>query len=307
MKCLELFSGIGGFAAACPPEWQVVQAFDISQPANAVYSLNFPQPVASITLESISAETLRKFNADLWWLSPPCQPFTARGRKRDIHDPRCAGLLNLMQVFQQCLPSYLMFENVPLFRESIAAKRWRDMLRALGYHYFDSIICPTSLGIANRRQRYYLIASRWHALTTERLSKLEHNQSLSNSLVHVKRRVADVLAEANWQEPSLQLPAAMLSKYESSMHWVDPEQIPDGVSSCFTSAYGQSPVYSGSYLRRADQARYFAPLEIARLLGFDAQFRFGQAISQRQCWNLVGNSLSIDSVRLLIRVIIESQ
>ena len=34
------------------------------------------------------AEELAAFGADLWWLSPPCQPYSVRGRGRDLDDPR---------------------------------------------------------------------------------------------------------------------------------------------------------------------------------------------------------------------------
>eukprot|EP00438_Fugacium_kawagutii_P036545 Skav231225 [mRNA] locus=scaffold813:188111:190842:+ [translate_table: standard] len=34
--------------------------------------------------------------ADLWLMSPPCQPFTRTGHRRDVLDPRCRALLRLV-------------------------------------------------------------------------------------------------------------------------------------------------------------------------------------------------------------------
>ena len=45
-------------------------------------------------------------------------------------------------------------------------------------------------------------------------------------------------------------------------------QDPNAVAACFTSAYTNSPVYAGSYLRQHGRIWAFSPHEILRLLGF---------------------------------------
>ena len=89
MRCLELYCGIGGFAVAAQQlGWQVVRAVDINQRAAEVYRHNFDHVLETRTIESLSTSDLSATEADLWWMSPPCQPFTARGQRRDIqHQP----------------------------------------------------------------------------------------------------------------------------------------------------------------------------------------------------------------------------
>jgi hypothetical protein len=74
---------------------------------------------------------------------------------------------------------------------------------------------------------------------------------------------------------------------------------------CFTAAYGRSHVRSGSYIRTASGVRRFSPFEIARLLGFDRSFRLPPQLSLHKAWRLVGNSLSVDVVRMMVFGLIE--
>src|SRR5512138_3339383 len=106
LTALELFCGIGGFAAAAQAlNIQVVGALDQSPAALAVYRLNFPGHAARQTdLEKITAQELAAFRADLWWLSPPCQPYSIRGRQKDLADPRAQSLARILAVFPEIPP-----------------------------------------------------------------------------------------------------------------------------------------------------------------------------------------------------------
>ena len=77
------------------------------------------------------------------------------------------------------------------------------------------------------------------------------------------------------------------------------------VTACFTSAYGRSPVRSGSYLATAAGIRRFSPAEILRLLGFPADYELPPEMTLRNAWRLVGNSLSVPAVRTVLAAIPE--
>ena len=91
----------------------------------------------------------------------------------------------------------------------------------------------------------------------------------------------------------------MAAAYEGAMHVVDADD-DRAVTACFTAAYGQSLIRSGSYLRVRDRIRRFAPTEIARLLGLSAGFRFPSGITRRQQWKLLGNSLSVPTAQWVL-------
>lgn len=53
------------------------------------------------------------------------------------------------------------------------------------------------------------------------------------------------------------------------------------------------------------RVRCFTPREVANLQGFPASFSFPEAISDRQAYALLGNSVSVDAVSFLVRLLLE--
>jgi site-specific DNA-cytosine methylase len=163
MRVVELYCGIGGGAAALQtsrPDAEVVGAFDISAPAIEVYRHNFPGHPAEVRLiESLPAERLKRLEADLFWLSPPCQPHTRRGLRRDLQDPRSVTFLAALELIAACRPQWVALENVAGFEESEARDRLLDVLADAGYGApQERLLCPSELGWPNRRLRFYLLA-----------------------------------------------------------------------------------------------------------------------------------------------------
>lgn len=278
-RVLELFCGIGGLAAALGTRGSVVAAVDIDRSALDVYQRNFPYPTVVRTIESIPLDNYRTWDADLWWLSPPCQPYTRRGRQRDLEDPRAAGLLAVIQRIGELRPAHIALENVPPFADSHSCHRLRDTLLRCGYHVREQLLCPTELGIPNRRRRFYVVASQQELLPPARPGASRH-------------ALAEFLDAS--PDPVLSVPPALEQRYAAAIDIVDGSSCG---SSCFTAAYGRSPVRSGSYLRTPSGLRRFSPREIARLLGFPDSFRFPASTTHRQAWKQLGNSLSVIAVR----------
>ena len=299
LRALELFCGIGGFAAAMAGSGvQVAAAFDQSRVALNVYALNFPaHGVRHADLERIDADRLAAVAADLWWLSPPCQPYTVRGRRRDLDDPRARSLVRLLEILADLppsrLPRYLAVENVPGFAASQAREVLTDRLRGRGYQVAETLLCPTELGVPSRRPRYYLVASR--AGLVPRQPPYRRQQPLLSFLEPY---------EAGTSPAELLLPAETVARFGSGLRILDVAD-PSVYTTCFTAGYGRSLMHAGSFLRCSGGVRRFAPVEIARLLGFPPGFRFPDELPLRKCWHLLGNSLSVTAVREVLGVLPE--
>lgn len=281
MRVLELFSGIGGLAAALEPEDTVVAAVDHDRDAQRVYAANFPHHRRETkNLAPIPLAWLQAFDADLWWMSPPCAPHGIRGAQRDVDDPRSAALARLTRALREGYgPKHVALENVPWFADSRAHDQLQDALASAGYaHTHGAELCPTDLGVPSVRRRFYLVASRAPLHVT--------------APVPVRTPLAAYVGA--WRD-ELDLPDDVRARFFDALHIVDADD-PEAEAACFTRAYGTSPVYVGSYLRQEGRVRRFAPEEIARLHGMPTGFQF-DGLPLRRAWQLVGNGLSAQVVR----------
>ena len=289
LRVLELYCGIGGCAAALGSRAEVVAAVDIHEGALSVYRHNFAHPTVTATLDSLPTHRLLDWAADLWWLSPPCQPFTRRGLGRDDADPRTASLLSLISILPTAPPAFLALENVPGFQESRTHGLLLHKLTTLGYEVREEILCPSSLGVPNRRERYYLVAGR------------EGLATIASPRAAERRPLVDFLDTSPTEE--LAVEPDLVERYRHALDIVDPRDT-RAVAACFTSAYGRSPVRSGSYLQTSEgNLRRFSPAEILRLLGFPDGYWIPADLSLHQAWRLAGNSLSVPAVRQVLSVI----
>ncbi|MBU6173248.1 MAG: DNA cytosine methyltransferase [Planctomycetes bacterium] len=284
MKCLELFAGIGGFAAAFPGI-EIIQAVDIDQVAAKTYSRNFSHPYKVAEITSLSEKWFDEQEADFWWMSPPCTPFSRRGNFTDLRDPRCQALRYLIDVVPEVRPKYVAIENVVGFESSEAFDSLSHTWRSAGYQVHWVIACPSQMGLPNRRPRFFAIASFDFDVSLGSLKQLTSDQPLSRFIEHNRIPSKD-----------LDVSEDLVQQYSRAIDIVDSDH-PDACTTCFTSAYGRSIVRSGSYLRWHGGYRRFSPREVARLLGFPEWFSFPEDIPTKRLWHLLGNSLSIPCVQ----------
>ena len=294
-RVLELHCGIGGCAAALAGRAEVTAAIDINTVALGVYRHNFPHRTAARAIESLRADDPLLHGADLWWMSPPCQPYTRRGKGRDLEDPRSRGFLHLLELIERLRPPALALENVPEMRGSQAHARLRDVLDRGGYTVAERTLCPTELGVPNRRRRFYLVASR------EGLGSWATPGPTSSNVAPIGLAPLPPLARCVDADdaPELQVKPQLLDRYAHAIDVVDADD-PLAIASTFTAAYGRSPVRAGSYLRRNGLVRRFSPAEILRLLGFPASYGLPPDLPTAIAWRLIGNSLSIPAVREIL-------
>lgn len=335
MRVLELFCGIGGAAAALPAGWTVAAAVDVNRNALAVYGANFPRhPAFARTLDAVDAGELARHRADLWWLSPPCQPHTTRGRRRDLDDPRSAALAHLAGCLERVRPPAVALENVPGFAGSAAHRLVRATLERAGYTVREALLCPSELGLPNRRRRFYLVAGRAGAEPRPLAESPEPAATAPSveTAVGPERPLARFLDRRPARE--LAVPTELVRRFGPALDVVDPND-PKAITACFTSAYGRSPVRSGSYLLLSESSavfhaedeggeeeprpengpspqnggaggaeekvlRRFSPTEILRLLDFPAGYSLPPDLVPERAWPLVGNSLAVAAVRRVL-------
>jgi site-specific DNA-cytosine methylase len=311
MRVVELFSGIGGCAEALRgvAGVEVVAAVDQDLRAAAVYRANHPHPLHIRNLVTVKTKLIASFQGDLWWMSPPCAPHTIRGTQADLDDRRSEAFMRVVALIGELRPRWIALENVPWFAGSRSHALLVETLDALGYPHVEGEVCPTELGMPGVRRRFYLVAGEgveaWPAPPAPRGSVAAPGESLRCSLAS--------LLDAF--DPSLMPDAKTEDRFRDAFHVVDADD-PRVVAACFTSAYGRSPVYCGSWVSQrgpkefaeleapaeARRVRRLSPSEIARLHGFRPEFQWAD-VDRAHAWRLVGNSLSVPVVRHILRAI----
>ena len=175
LSVFEFFSGIGGMHLALPKlvdgiPIKNITAFDCNDKVNQVYALNFPESkLKRVLIDKGLKLHVIDGKADIWTLSPPCQPYTkTRNAKRlDDKDNRSRGIFHLMYLLFQMSsrPRYIFLENVEGFLESQVLKIWKQVLLLCGYKWRQYLLSPIDQGIPNSRLRYYMIA-KYHNVTS---------------------------------------------------------------------------------------------------------------------------------------------
>ncbi|KAJ1678907.1 hypothetical protein EV182_003110 [Spiromyces aspiralis] len=164
LRVAEFYSGIGGMHFALKSalgEGQVVCAFDINDLANRVYRHNFPSvKVMQRNIEALPKSLFEALRADLWTMSPPCQPYTRQGKQQGSHDPRSKSFSFLLDLLPTLTnkPQHILIENVAGFERSDTRSILVQRLAELGYKYEEFLINPLQIGYPNSRTRYYLLA-----------------------------------------------------------------------------------------------------------------------------------------------------
>eukprot|EP00930_Biecheleria_cincta_P055823 TRINITY_DN42080_c0_g1_i1.p1 TRINITY_DN42080_c0_g1~~TRINITY_DN42080_c0_g1_i1.p1 ORF type:complete len:441 (-),score=86.93 TRINITY_DN42080_c0_g1_i1:22-1344(-) len=167
LKVVEFFAGIGGMRAATLEsglQLKVIAAYEVSDLCKQAYHHNYGKEDWRVkTIERIPDEELDALRADVWLMSPPCQPFTRSGLRRDHEDDRSRALLHLVEVLPRLRnpPRWILLENVIGFERSECRRRLLEALAALdsqdssGWQTAEFALDPEDFGLPNRRPRYY--------------------------------------------------------------------------------------------------------------------------------------------------------
>jgi len=286
LTAVEFFSGIGAFAEACRfSAIEVVAAFDQNEHANKVYESNFGLKPDSRNLESLKSGDIPR--ASIWWMSPPCTPFSRRGKQKDEEDPRAQALLNLIEILPDHLPDYFFMENVEGFIDSNVGERLNKTLDEHGYKRKSFNICSSMFGVPMRRPRHFIAASR-----------LKQPVSPLVEAFAETRRLAEFLTRNT--DESLFLKGSEVQKYRAVLNIVD-YQDENAYLICFTRGYYKCRTASGSLIQLPDgNVRFVAPEEILDLFGFSKTFSFPASMPMPTRWRLVGNSVDVRAIKAVM-------
>lgn len=259
-------------------------------------------------------------------MSPPCQPFTRVGNKKDINDARSNALVAICDLLDQ-LPTvkYILMENVKGFETSQMRNFYIESLGKASYEYQEFILSPIQIGVPNMRQRYYCLARKtlpFSFKTDTILGRLPGADDI------IDTPAIETILDRDLLENEFLLSDDVLQRRALLLDIVYPTS---QKSMCFTKAYTHYAEGTGSVLCPYDRTylasvfdvisdmplesperltelrklrlRYFTPSEVSRLMSFPERFSFPKTTTKRQRYRLLGNSINIAVVSSLINLL----
>lgn len=166
LRALEFYAGVGGFHYSLlrsEVNAEVSGSFDLNPTANKIYTHNFPNTSHyNRNICGLTASELDNLEPDIIHMSPPCQPFTRQGLRRDKEDRRTDSFFHLMLTISEMRkpPNYILMENVQGFESSHTRNEFTQTLERVGYSYQEFLLSPVQFGVPNSRLRYYLLGKK---------------------------------------------------------------------------------------------------------------------------------------------------
>ncbi|KAG4136086.1 hypothetical protein ERO13_D08G257400v2 [Gossypium hirsutum] len=164
-RVLEFYSGIGGMRYSLMKagvNYHVIEAFEINDKANDVYQHNFGHRPYQGNIQSLTEVDLDSYQANVWLLSPPCQPYTRQGLQKHSADARAFSFLNILELMPRMSkpPDMLLVENVVGFETSDTHAKMVEVLVNSGLVTQEFILSPLQFGVPYSRPRYFCLAKR---------------------------------------------------------------------------------------------------------------------------------------------------
>ena len=300
---------------------------DFEESATLVYGENFPDAVVenkSIddfvdgklgkNLTRAEQDALEAAgDVDLLVGGPPCQGHSDLNNHTRRDDPKNAYYARMARAAEVLEPSTIVIENVPTVRHDVgkAVDVTTEHLRKLGYKVDSKTIGLHALGVAQKRKRHVLLATKLAELDPTKILDELAGRSVAGApdlkwaigdLADLKdpvgydvpprasdanlKRMKYMLRYKQWDLPNSRRPVCHQDdhSYKSMygrLRWDSPAQT-------ITSGFGS--IGQGRYMHPS-LARALTPHEAARIQGFPDYFDFAAVAKRADLATMIGNAV----------------
>lgn len=167
-KMIDLFAGVGGLSLGFELSgFNVVLANEYDPSIAEAYvknRANTQMIINDITKLPIT-DTFGQYHGqvDLVVGGPPCQGFSAKGKRGSINDPRNFLFRYFVDVVSVVTPKYFVMENVPgllTTENGYFKKELMELFQQLGYTIAADVLCAADYGVPQNRCRAIIIGKR---------------------------------------------------------------------------------------------------------------------------------------------------
>lgn len=308
MKYIDLFSGLGAFHTAFPPDFECVFACDIDAGARRIYEANYGlNPAADI--REVVAEDVP--DHDILCAGFPCQPFSIAGNGEGFADAEKGNLFtDILRIIDAKGPRMCILENVKNLETHDKGRTYatiKEQLELRGYTVVSKVMNAAKYGSPQVRQRIFIVATQGdpfefpeeHTTQVPVSSILESETRMWNSTGY------ELVAKNGIPRPFH--PHAVFDVINSKtckggrqgerVYSVDSP----GITVCASS--GGPGAKTGLY-RIGDGVRRLTVKETLGMFGFPTTFHWADTPSEK-CLFYLGNSIVVNVVRACVPEIIE--
>lgn len=159
---VSLFAGIGGFEQAFQKAGFTgdVLAYETWSSAQAVIKMRFPSATLFADVQDLPPNL---HNADMVTAGFPCTDLSPAGRQAGIAGAASGLIIGVLSAIQKQKPEWVLLENVPnmlRLKGGEAMSIIGSMLSDAGYRWCYRTLDAQHFGVAQRRKRVFLLASR---------------------------------------------------------------------------------------------------------------------------------------------------
>lgn len=313
LRTIDLFAGIGGIRLGFEGtgRFETVYANDFDKPCKLTYDKNFVD--TKMTLKDIRKVSI--FNGEIpqfdFVLSGfPCQPFSVGAHGKGFADHKGRGTLfeEIVRLLKEAkevygeLPMGFMLENVKNLRTHDSKRTYQiihDSLAELGYHVDSKVYNSLQFGVAQSRERIYIVGFR----DKELMDNFVWPEPAYQPHEYVKvKDILDKQVEARFyynDKPLYDKIGDLVTNpdyvYTYRRNYVRAQK--QGFAPTLVASMGLGG-HNVPIIRDAKGMRKLTPNECAKLQGFyDLHIPIG--ISDQQIYKQIGNSVSVPVIHAI--------
>lgn len=186
MKVVDLFCGAGGFSKGfADAGFEILAGFDFEPTALRIHEANLPKvhrwtlgprgrrrlperPLTQKLGRHVEADltallewsaTIAELAPDVVIGGPPCQSFSASGKRRGDADPRAKLTEAFAVIVTSARPRFFVMENVPASRNSEVYRRAMVLFKRAGYGITAMELNASRYGVGQRRRRWIVVGA----------------------------------------------------------------------------------------------------------------------------------------------------
>ncbi len=303
LRIIDLFAGIGGirtgFEKVYKKDCEIVFSSEIDENAKRTYCLNYNEmPHGDIT--TIDEKEIPSH--DIILAGFPCQAFSVAGHRKGFEDTRGTLFFDVARIAAYHKPQVLFLENVKGFvghDNGNTFKVVKKTLEDLGYKVFSEVLNSKDFGVAQNRERIYIVAFSDKSIDF----KFPKKQKLNKTIHHFLEDNIDDSFYYNDKPLYEKIKTDVKSKdtlYQWRRQYVRENK--NNVCPTLTANMGTGG-HNVPILKDDKGIRKLTPRECANFQGFTHKLKFPKDLALSHQYKQVGNSVTVSVIESIAKEI----